>query len=242
MGYSMREINLEKEREYENAKTLSDEVRKAQNKYYWATDIPTQEHKQQTYAAIKGFSGLEIGCSSGYDAVEYCKNCSKYIGIDISDEAIEVAERKNIPKCEFICTDGHKLPFENESFDFVIVNSLLHHLDLLSTLNEINRVLRPKGQLIFREPLGTNPIFQLYRLFTPSARTPDERPFTFSDIRLMKSHFALNNVRWFGFTSIGAGFLKSVFLRKVLTKIDDVLAKTPLKYAFWQFSGIAHKR
>ena len=81
----MREINLEKEREYENTKTLSDEVRKAQNKYYWATDIPTQEHKQQTYAAIKGLSGLEIGCSSGYDAVEYGNQrlAVKYLAYEI---------------------------------------------------------------------------------------------------------------------------------------------------------------
>ena len=73
----MRLIDLEKEREYENAKTLSDEVRKDQGKYYWATDIPTQEHKEQTYGAINGMSGLEIGCSSGKDAVEYAKYCSK---------------------------------------------------------------------------------------------------------------------------------------------------------------------
>lgn len=238
----MRSIDLEKEREYENSKTLSDDVRKNQGKYYWATEIPTKEHQEQTYAAINDLSGLEIGCSSGYDAVEYGKYCSKYIGIDISDEAIKVAESKNISNCEFICTDGHTLPFENESFDFVIVNSLLHHLDLASTFVEINRVLKPKGKLIFREPLGTNPLFQVYRFFTPSARTDDERSFTFSDIKLMKMHFEFGEVRWFGFTSIGAAFFKSMKLRKLLTQTDDVLSKTPLKYAFWQFSGIAHKR
>ena len=48
-------------------------------------------------------------------------------------------------------------------FDFVIVNGLLHHLDLLTTLKEIHRV---QMILIFREPLGTNPLFQIYRKFT----------------------------------------------------------------------------
>ena len=238
----MRSIDLDKEREYENSKILSDEVRKEQSKYYWATEIPTKEHIEQTYSEINGLSGLEIGCSSGSDAIEYAKYCSTYVGIDISDEAIKLAKNKNIANCEFTCTDGHNLPFENESLDFVIVNSLLHHLDLSSTFVEINRVLKPKGKLIFREPLGTNPFFQIYRFFTPTARTVDERPFTFNDIKLMKAHFEFGEIRWFGFLAIGAAFFKSVKLRYFLTHIDDILAKTPLKYAFWQFSGVAHKR
>ena len=238
----MRQIDLDKEREYENSKILSDDVRKDQGKYYWATEIPTKEHIEQTYLAIKGLSGLEIGCSRGSDAVGYAKYCSKFIGIDISDEAIKLAKSKNIANCEFICTDGHNLPFEEESFDFVIVNSLLHHLDLDSTFVEINRVLKPKGKLIFREPLGTNPLFQIYRFLTPTARTDDERPFTFADIRLMKTHFEFSEIRWFGFLVIGAAFFKSAKLRIFLTQIDDILSKTPLKYVFWQFSGVLHKR
>lgn len=238
----MRPIDLNKEREYENSKILSDDVRKVQGKYYWATEIPTNEHIEQTYLAIKGLSGLEIGCSGGADAIGYAKYCSKYIGIDISDEAIKLAKSKNLANCEFICTDGHNLPFENESLDFVIVNSLLHHLDLGSTFVEISRVLKPKGKLIFREPLGTNPLFQIYRFFTPAARTDDERPFSLKDINLMKIHFEFSEIRWFGFLSIGAAFFKSTTLRFFLTRIDDLLSKTPMKYAFWQFSGVAHKR
>ena len=238
----MRLIDLEKEKEYENSKILSDEIRKDQNKYYWATETSTQDHNKQTYLAIKGLSGLEIGCSGGSDAIEYSKYCSKYVGIDISDEAIKLAKSRNIAHCEFICTDGHKLPFDKESFDFIIVNSLLHHLDLDVTLIELSRVLKSKGMLIFREPLGMNPLFQIYRYCTPTARTDDERPFTFADIKLMKTYFEFGEIRWFGFFAIGAAFFKSTKLRTFLTQVDVLLSKTPLKYVFWQFSGIVNKR
>ena len=95
---------------------------------------------------------------------------------------------------EFLCTDGHKIQKKDLEFDFVIVNGLLHHLDLSESLKEINRVLKVDGSLVFREPLGTNPIFQIYRKLTSSARTKDERPFTFGDIKLMKKYFKLTKV------------------------------------------------
>ena len=60
---------------------------------------------------------------------------------------------------EFLFIDGHKIPKEDEAFDWVIVNGLLHHLDLVKSFQEINRVLKSGGFLIFREPLGTNPFF-----------------------------------------------------------------------------------
>jgi ubiquinone/menaquinone biosynthesis C-methylase UbiE len=238
----VRSIDLEEERRFENLKILNNEVRAPQRKYYWATDLSIQQHRDLSYAAIKGLSGLEIGCSAGSDAIEYGKYCTKYVGIDIADEAIRLAQEKKIPNCQFICTDGHKLPFDDESLDFVIVNSLLHHLDLNLTFKEITRVLKKNGKLIFKEPLGTNPFFQLYRLLTPSARTADERPFTFSDLRLMKEYFKFTNIRWFGFIVIISSFTKNEKLRTIFKKIDDVISKTPLKYFFWQFSGVAVKK
>lgn len=238
----MRKIDIEAERKYENSKILSSEVRSKQNKFYWATDLSIREHREKTNQAILKLNGLEIGCSSGIAAVEYSKYCSKYTGIDIADEAIKKAKDKNIHNCEFICTDGHKLPFDDETFDFVIVNSLLHHLDLDLIFEEISRVLLPSGKIIFREPLGTNPIIQIYRFFTPSARTVDERPFTFADIKLMKSYFDLVDVRWFGFLNILAGFYKNHKLRIFLTNFDNFLSKSPLKYIFWQFAGTGIKK
>ena len=85
---------------------------------------------------------LEIGCSNGLAATKYSKYFHSYLGIDISDMAIKKAKSLKLKNAEFICTDAHLLPIEKNTFDCVIVNSLLHHLDLAKSLSEINRVLK----------------------------------------------------------------------------------------------------
>ena len=238
----MRNINLTKEREFENEKAQGGDSRKYQSKYYWATNIPKIRHNLNTFKKIKDKRVLEIGCSSGKDAISYTKYTSFYCGIDISNEAIKNSINLKLENSEFLCVDGHNIPKEDEEFDCVIVNSLLHHLDLETAFREINRVLKSGGYLIFREPLGTNPFFQFYRYLTPSSRTPDERPFTLIDIKLMKKYFYLRNVEWFGFFSIFSAFLQISLLRKILTFLDYCLSKTFLKIFFWQFCGFALKK
>lgn len=239
----MRQIDLDNERDYENRKASGEDLRARQSKFYWATAIPIERHNKRTCRAIKGARTLEIGCSSGADAMNYCTYAASYIGVDISDVAIDNCRALSLPNAEFHCVDGHRLPVDDASIDYVIVNSLLHHLDLELALKEISRVLVPAGSLIFREPLGTNPIFQLYRLATPTARTDDERPFNFNDIKLLGSYFSLaHNVQWFGFLSLISAFIKMAPIRILLTKCDDLLSCTPARFLFWQFSGIAQSK
>ncbi|MDC0401926.1 class I SAM-dependent methyltransferase [Gammaproteobacteria bacterium] len=238
-----RKISLEKEREYENSLMLSDGLaRRSQEKYYWATAPYIDDFNEKTSRAIVGKKVLEIGCSDGYYANLYCKTAKFVTGIDLSDEGIRLANERNLTNADFYVVDAHKLPFEDSSYDIVIVNSLLHHLDLSIALKEIDRVLTTNGILLAREPLGTNPLFSLYRLLTPKARTSDERPFTFSDLKLLEKYFELKSVEYFGFLSVFSAFLKLDIVRNVLTKIDFVLSYTPVKYLFWQFAGEFKKK
>ena len=238
----MRKINLEVEKEFENRKAQGGDARKSQSKFYWAINIPIKRHNLNTFEKIKNKRILEIGCSRGRDAISYTKYSSFYCGIDISDEAINKAMNLKLKNSEFLCVDGHKIPKEDEEFDCVIVNSLLHHLDLSKSFKEINRVLKSGGYLIFKEPLGINPFFQLYRYLTPSARTPDEKPFTLSDIELMKKYFHLQHVEWYGFLSVFSAFLQIKLLRKILTFLDYCLSKTLIRIFFWNFCGFAIKK
>ena len=238
----MRRIDIREERFFENKKQFDENIRQSQSKFYWAVEIPSKQHDFMTYEKIRNKKVLEIGCSNGSAAAEYSKYFDSYIGIDISDMAIKKAKSLKIKNSKFICTDAHLLPIENNKFDCVIVNSLLHHLDLAKSLSEINRVLKKDGYLIFREPLGTNPFFQFYRKLTPTQRTPNEKPFDFTDIKIMKSYFYFENIRYFGFLNIFSAFLRYKFIRKILSQFDIYLSKTVLKFFFWQFSGFAKKR
>ncbi len=217
-------------------------IRDKQDKYYWSVQILIKKHNKVLLEKIKGKNILEIGCSIGKEAKQYVDYCSIYCDIDILDAAIKKANSLKLKNSEFLCTDGHKIPKEDMVFDCVVVNSLLHHLKLEKSLKEIYRVLKPKGLLIFREPLGTNTFFQIYRKFTPNARTLTERPFTIGDIKIIKKYFILKDFQWFGFLSIISAFFSSYFFMRFLTSIDYLLSKTFIKIFFWQFSGFAEKK
>ena len=238
----MRKINLKSEKNYENKKVLDSEIRKNQDKFYWSCYLNINKHEKNTFKVIKNKSVLEIGCSSGEAAKKYTNYSRSFIGIDISDKAIEYANSLNLKKAKFLCQDAHKLPLKNSSIDCVIVNSLLHHLDLNTILKEIHRVLKTNGMLVFREPLGINPFFKLYRYLTPNARTVDEKPFDIEDINIMRKYFYFKKVEWYGFLNIFSAFTKIKSLRNLLGFIDKILSFTPLKYYFWQISGIVFKR
>jgi SAM-dependent methyltransferase len=238
----MRKIDLDAERAYENGKVVRGlGPRSAQSKFYWATGPSIDAHMSRAIREIKGKTILEIGCSVGEEATEYVRHAEKYVGVDISDKAIEAAAALGLPNAEFLCIDGHTIPKPSGTFDCVVVNSLLHHLDLEVAFVEISRLLKNGGVLIFREPLGTNPIFNLYRSATPEARTEDERPFTFQDLSLMARFFEMKDVQYFGFTCLASAFFGSKSLRRFLTATDRLLSASPMKYFYWQFSGVAKK-
>jgi SAM-dependent methyltransferase len=44
------------------------------------------------------------------------------------------------------------LPFEDESFEEVLCNSILEHLDFIPVLRDLHRILRPGGRLIVTGP------------------------------------------------------------------------------------------
>ena len=112
--------------------------------------------------------------------------------INISPEEINHG-KKNAPfskvKPHFHLMDAHNLEFEDESFDFVYGCAILHHLDYNRALDEICRVLKPGGKILFAEPLGINPVGKLVRLMTPFARTDDEKPLMFKELAELGERF-----------------------------------------------------
>ncbi|MDC1122577.1 methyltransferase domain-containing protein [Nitrospinaceae bacterium] len=90
---------------------------------------------------------------------------------------------------EFILMDAHDLQFEDGTFDFVYGDAILHHLNMVSALDEIFRVLKPNGKILFVEPLDVNPMGKLIRSLTKKARTSDEQPLRLCDITEIEKRF-----------------------------------------------------
>lgn len=238
----MRKIDLKAEKEFENNKVLDSSIRAKQSKFYKTVNTYNKKYNAQTISLIKNKTVLEIGCSTGVMALQYSPSCNTYYGCDISDKAIEEAKKLNIKNANFLCCDAHKLPYKDNTFNVVIVNSLLHHLELNVAIKEICRVLKKNGQLVLKEPLGINPLFNFYRKLTPEARTIDEKPFDLKDFKLLLRYFNVDHLQYYGFTSLISAYVNNEVLRTILTNFDYALSKTPLKYLFWTFSGVLTKK
>ena len=168
----------------------------------------------------------------------------------MSDVAIE--EQKNIAKrigvnINFFVMDAHKLSFEDETFDLVFGKSILHHLNIEKALPEFRRILKPSGKLIFIEPLGINPLINIFRNKTPELRTVNEKPFDLNDLRLVKSTFSSVNFIFFDFLTLTLPVLfgKNInrFLIRLFRKLDSFLFSILpfFKYYSWQVLVVAAK-
>ncbi len=100
---------------------------------------------------------LDCGCGTGAMlALLSAKYPNKsYTGIDLSDQMIKVAKKKNPETISFVIGDCENLPFEDLSFDVVICSHSFHHYpDPQSFFNNVYRILRPEGRLILRDNTG----------------------------------------------------------------------------------------
>ena len=97
-----------------------------------------------------GYKILDIGCGSGFflkRIYESFNDTIKYFGIDISKEAINLA-MNYFNKAKYFVSPGEKLPFENNSFDYIqIISTLWHVSDQEKVLKEVYRVLKKEGYL-----------------------------------------------------------------------------------------------
>ena len=75
------------------------------------------------YDFIKDKKVLEIGCGLGSHASLIATNCKTYTGIDITEYATEFSKKRfklmKIKNGEVFLADAEKLPFKNETFDYV---------------------------------------------------------------------------------------------------------------------------
>ncbi|MBI4753167.1 methyltransferase domain-containing protein [Candidatus Desantisbacteria bacterium] len=81
----------------------------------------------------------------------------------------------------FALCQAEYLPFKDNSFDAVVGNAVLHHLELPTALEEIKRVLKVGGRFAFTEPNMLNPQNMLIKnvkfLGRLLGESPDETAF-----------------------------------------------------------------
>jgi len=103
------------------------------------------------YEFIKDKKVLEIGCGLGSHAGLIAKNCEAYTGVDITEYAIEFTKKRfelmNVGNGKVFRADAEKLPYDNQSFDYVWSWGVIHHSNNIEKIiSEIHRVLKKNGR------------------------------------------------------------------------------------------------
>lgn len=98
---------------------------------------------------VSGLVGLDIGCGEGHNTRLLKKKGAEMFGVDIIDFFIQKAtemEKESENPIRYTIGNATDLPFETHQFDFATSFMCLMDVpDLLKSLNEAYRVIKPKG-------------------------------------------------------------------------------------------------
>ena len=101
---------------------------------------------------------LEVGFGSGVTFINLDEIYDEIYGIDLKANTLEISglfSPKGI-KAHLVNGDVCALPYEDEFFDAVLLISILEHIcpdDLNAALNEIHRVIKHGGQMVYGVPI-----------------------------------------------------------------------------------------
>lgn len=93
---------------------------------------------------------LDLGCGAGYDAKILSKCGAKVLGIDISENLIQIA-KKNVPECRFLVGDARDSLARLGRFEGIVCLATLIHIepiDMQKTLKNMADVLKKGGLLL----------------------------------------------------------------------------------------------
>lgn len=241
----MTEDRLEREREFHDSR-FSDEQGRPADRFYAINRASDGFYKAELAKLARGSEVLDYGCGEGaYAAIEAARHGHKVMAIDLSPVAIEHARRDAeaagvAANIDFQVMNAEALDVEPGRFDFVCGLGVIHHLDLDASLSEVARVMKPTAGALFIEPLGHNPVINLYRRRTPAQRTVDEHPLVMDDLPIVRAHFAQVDETYFHLLGLLA--LPMVGRRRFdqvldgLDAVDRVVFRTGLRRYAWMIA------
>ncbi len=177
-------------------------------------------------AGIKlGDKVLDIGCGSGFlslEAAQVVGDNGKVYSLDMREEMLEVlvekAKKSNlVDRISTICSSATKLPFDDESFDAVIMSYVLHENveSVEGILHEVMRVLKKGGKFAASDFIRVddeerNKEIEEWHKSTDPESEEDEVHFVFTkdDFRTILQKSGLENISadiWYEFHVILAG-------------------------------------
>lgn len=102
-------------------------------------------------------SVLDLACGDGFYSARFWDfgAISQLVCADPAFNAVKVAANRSGPRpVSFLVSDAHLLPFRNDSFQAVLIQSVLHHDN--DPLHMIREAFRVAPRVLIHEPNGNN--------------------------------------------------------------------------------------
>ena len=134
---------------------------------------------------------LDVGCGNGnlFDLLPDGKY--ELFGVDFSENMIKEAKKKCGQKASFSVADAENLPFDNNTFDFIVCNASFHHyIHPNKVLEEMHRVLKDGGRLLIGDPYIPTVVRPVINVFTKFSKEGD---YHFYGLNEMKKLFVKNS-------------------------------------------------
>ncbi len=141
--------------------------------FAWQTSHPYvgERERELVRAAFLplGDRVLDLGCGEGATLL-HLGAPEGAVGVDLFEPKIAFARRR-LPTCRFEVASAERLPFDDGSFDHVLVRDVIHHIEQPEpAIDELARVLAPGGRIDVLEPCRYNPLVALHALTQPAER------------------------------------------------------------------------
>lgn len=98
---------------------------------------------------------LDLGCGAGRHSILLASSGFEVIGLDTSKSALAMArkwvEKESIENVALVCAAMTNVPMRDGCLDAVVSVSVMHHAvkkDIVTSVNEVYRVLRKNGSFI----------------------------------------------------------------------------------------------
>ena len=157
-------------------------------------------HKQW-FGALSNKRVLDLGCYSGNALSLYlAENSKEYVGIDLSDVAIEKLNKKldHLPHAKAQAIDFFSEDFSENNFDVIYAYAVLHHFKNVDNLvARLDEKLAPNGIIVSYDPLKTSyPIWLLRALYRPfQSDAAWEYPFGRKTLKKLETAFNIKEAR-----------------------------------------------
>jgi SAM-dependent methyltransferase len=144
----------------------------------------TYDLHKQWFGDLSDKKVLDLGCYSGNTlSLHLAQNAKQYIGIDLSNVAIDKLKEKlkPFPNASAIAVDFLSNDFKEKDFDLIYAYGVLHHFPNIDILiNRLNQVMSSEAKIISYDPLQTSwPVKFLRILYRPfQSDAAWEWPFT----------------------------------------------------------------